>query len=61
MKTTTIHKESGYVHSRSVYNPELDKFKGKILFKEKFEKAQESFSNTIIPQDILDKLNKLHS
>ena len=59
MKTASSNIKSVYTHTQSTYNPELDKFRGQILFKEKFEQAQESFSNIIIPKDILDKLNKV--
>jgi hypothetical protein len=58
MKTATVNTKPDYIYTKSVYNPELDKFSGKIIFQEQFERAQKSLSDTIIPKDILDKINK---
>ena len=58
MKTATVNMKSDYIHTKSVYNPELDKISGKIIFQEKFDRAQKSLSNTVIPKNILDKINK---
>lgn len=58
MKTATANTKSNYIHTKSIYNPELDKFSDRIIFKEKFDRAQKSLSETIIPKEILDKINK---
>lgn len=58
MKTPTVNTKSDYIYTNSVYNPELDKFSSKIIFQEKFDRAQKSLSNTVIPKNILDKINK---
>ena len=43
---------------KSTYNPALNNLEGKIIFKEKFERAKESLSKTIVPKAIVDKINR---
>jgi hypothetical protein len=54
MKTAVIKNN----RVRSIYDPELDKFSGSIIFKEKFESAKKLLANTTIPKEILDKINR---
>ena len=58
MKTVKINSKSNYTYLKSKYNPSLDNFGGKIIFKEKFERAKESLSKTIVPKAIVDKINR---
>jgi hypothetical protein len=57
MKTEKINSKSNYTYIRSTYNPALDNLEEKIIFKEKFERAKESLSKTIVPKAIIDKIN----
>jgi hypothetical protein len=58
MKTAKINSKSNYTYIRSTYNPALDNLEEKIIFKEKFERAKESLSKTIVPKAIIDKINR---
>jgi predicted small metal-binding protein len=58
MKTSKIHSKSEHTYTKSIYNPILDNLEGKILFKEKYERAKESLSKTIIPQAIINKIKR---
>lgn len=58
MKTAKINSKSNYTYIKSKYNPALDNLEGKIIFKEKFDRAKESLSKTIVPKEIVDKINR---
>jgi hypothetical protein len=58
MKTATINTKSKNTRAKSVYDPKLDKFKGKILFKEQFDRAQEMFSNSTFSKEVLEIINQ---
>jgi hypothetical protein len=58
MKTATINTKSKNTRTKSVYDPKLDKFKGKILFKEQFDRAQEMFSNSTFSKEVLEIINQ---
>ena len=58
MKTVKTTLKSNYSYTKSTYNPALDNLEGKIIFKAKFERAKETLSKTIIPKDIVDKINR---
>jgi hypothetical protein len=58
MKTAIINSNSKNTRMRSIYDPKLDEFSGKIIFKEKFESAKKLLANTTIPKEILEKINK---
>lgn len=58
MKTAKINSKSSHTYMKSTYNPALDNLEGKIIFNEKFERAKESLSKTIIPKEIIDKINR---
>ena len=57
MKTATINTKSKITHVGSIYDPKLDKFNGKNLFKEQFDRAQELFSNSTFSKEVLDIIN----
>jgi hypothetical protein len=54
MKTAVVKNNRG----GGIYDPELDKFSGSIIFKEKFESVKRILANTTIPKEILDKINR---
>ncbi len=58
MKTATVNTKSKNTRVRSIYDPQLDELKGKILFKKKLERAEKTFSETIFPQEIVDFINR---
>lgn len=58
MKTVKINSKLNYTYLKSTYNPAIDDFEGKIIFKEKFERAEDLLSKTIIPKEIVDKINR---
>lgn len=58
MKTAIINTKSKNTHTKSVYDPKLDNFKGKILFKEQFDRAQEMFSNSTFSKEVLEIINQ---
>jgi hypothetical protein len=45
-------------NTKFTYNPALDHLEGKIIFKKKFEEAQEILSKIVFPQEVLDIINK---
>ena len=57
MKTVAIDRKTKNTRVKSIYDPKLDKFNGKILFKEQFDKAQELFSNSTFSKEVLDIIN----
>ena len=57
MKTATVNKKLINTHMRSVYDPQLDELKGKILFKKKLERAEKTFSETVFSKEIVDFIN----
>ena len=57
MKTTTINTKSKIVHTKSIYDPKLDRFNGKNLFKSQFNRAQKLFSNSTFSKEVLDIIN----
>jgi hypothetical protein len=57
MKTATINTKLKNTRTESIYDPKLDKFIGKNLFKKKFERAQELFSNSTFSKEVLDIIN----
>ncbi len=57
MKTTALNTKSKIIHTKSIYDPKLDKFNGKNLFKSQFDRAQELFSNSTFSKEVLDIIN----
>jgi hypothetical protein len=57
MKTATINTKSKNTRTKSIYDPKLDKFNGKNLFKKQFDRAQELFSNSTFSKEVLDIIN----
>ncbi len=57
MKTTTINTNLKNTRMRSTYDPKLDEFSGKIIFKEKFERAKKLLANTTISKELVEKIN----
>jgi hypothetical protein len=57
MKTATVNTKLKNTRTESIYDPKLDKFIGKNLFKKKFERAQELFSNSTFSKEVLDLIN----
>ena len=53
MKTATKHIKS----SNITYNPALDRFKGKIIFKEKHQAAEEFLIKHGLPKEFYEKDN----
>jgi hypothetical protein len=45
------------IRARSIYDPNLDEFSGKNLFKVQFDRAQELFSNSTFSKEVLDIIN----
>ena len=45
----------------SIYDPELDRFSGKNLFKKKFERAKKILSNSTFSKEVLDIINHEYS
>ncbi len=45
MKTATKNTQSGYTFTKATYNPALDYLENQVLFKEKLERAKETFKN----------------
>ncbi len=58
MKVAAINTKLGNTHKGSIHDPKLANSEGKIIFKEKFERVKESLYKTIIPQEIINKINR---
>lgn len=62
MKTATINTKPNHSFEKAKYNPALDHLVGKVIFKEKLERAEKTLSETVFPQEIIDlmthKINK---
>lgn len=58
MKTAIINTNSKNTRMRSIYDPKLDEFSGKIIFKEKFERAKKLLANTTISKELVNKINR---
>lgn len=53
--------ESVNTRAETICNPKIDRFNGKILFKEQFDRAQEILSNSTFSKEVLEKINKEYS
>ena len=58
MKTATINTKLWNTHKGSIYDPNLDNLEEKNIFKDKFERAKESLYETIVPQEIINEINR---
>jgi hypothetical protein len=47
--------ENNYKLERSTYNPALDRFQGKIIFKEKHRAAEEFLKKHGLPKEFYEK------
>ncbi len=61
MKTSTKNTQSGYTFTKATYNPALDYLEGKVLFKEKLERAAETLKKYGLPKEIMEKFQKEQS
>jgi hypothetical protein len=51
-------EESKDTRTENIYDPKLDKFRDRILFKEQFDRAQELLSNSTFSKEVLDIINR---
>lgn len=58
MKTATINTKLWNTNKGSIYDPNLDNLEEKNIFKDKFERAKESLYETIVPQEIINEINR---
>ena len=58
MRQEKTSLESVNTRKESIYDPKLDKFIGKNLFPEQFDRAQELFSKSTFSKEVLDIINQ---
>ena len=61
MKTAMINTKLKNTHVDSIYDPKLDRFNGKNLFKKKFERAKKILSSSTFSKEVLDIINREYS
>ena len=57
MRQEKTSLESVNTRKESIYDPKLDKFIGKNLFPEQFDRAQELFSKSTFSKEVLEIIN----
>ena len=57
METEAMNTKLKNTRKESIYDPKLDKFIGKNLFPEQFDRAQELFSKSTFSKEVLDIIN----
>ena len=45
-------------YTKSTYNPALDYLEGKVLFKEKLQRAKETLKKYGLPKEVMEKLQR---
>ena len=58
MKTATKNTQKGYAFTKATYNPALDYLEGKVLFKEKLQRAEETLKKYGLPKEVMEKLQR---
>jgi hypothetical protein len=61
MKTATKDIKTGYAFMKATYNPALDYLVGKVIFKEKLQRAEETLKKYGLPKEVMEKLQKEQS
>ncbi|MEY4538630.1 MAG: hypothetical protein RLZZ306_387 [Bacteroidota bacterium] len=49
-------KDSNY--TKPIYNPALDHLLGRVIFKEKLQRAEETLKKYGLPKEVMEKLQK---
>ena len=58
MKTTTINTRIGYAFTKAAYNPAFDYLVGKVIFKKKLRRAEETLKRYGLPKEVMKKLQR---
>ena len=58
MKTAIKDTKTGYAFTKATYNPELDYLVGKVIFKEKLQRAEETLKKYGLPKEVMEKLQR---
>jgi hypothetical protein len=53
-----IIKKKNYTFTKATYNPALDYLVGKVIFKEKLQRAEETLKKYGLPKEVMEKLQK---
>jgi hypothetical protein len=53
-----ITKKKNLFHAESTHNPALDYLVGKVIFKEKLQRAEETLKKYGLPKEVMEKLQK---
>ena len=57
METEAVNTKLKNTRKESIYDPKLDRFIGKNLFPEQFDRAQELFSKSTFSKEVLEIIN----
>lgn len=52
-----VAKKYPNIRIESIYDPKLDRFVGRNLFKSQFDQAQKLFSDSTFSEEVLDIIN----
>ena len=53
-----IIKKKNYTFAKATYNPSLDYLVGKVIFKEKLQRAEETLKKYGLPKELMEKLQR---